>query len=559
MKEGLGADLILTGGKVITVDREFSIAAAVAVKGERILAVGADAEVRAWADAHTRAIDLAGRAVIPGFIDGHAHMDREGLKDVYPSLAGARSIDDVCARIAELARGTKPGEWIVTMPIGEPPYYWDVPGILAEKRFPDRFDLDRAAPDNPVYIRSIWGFWRHTLPLVSIANSAALALAGISRATPDPSPTVTLERDAAGEPTGIFIEETPIPIVELTLMRVAGGFTREQRIAALERSMRAYHAFGTTSVFEEHGIAGEVLAAYKALHATGALTMRCNLVFSPAWQAVAATPVELLLPTWAAWLGGRGMGDSKLRMGGLYTEIDDSVDSRLRAQASPYTGWSGFNYDHGLARDKLKAVLLAAAKNDIRAVAIWPDVLELFKEVDKEIPLAGRRWVFGHVSVLSEADIEAIQRMGLVLTTHTNRHILKEGHLWRERVGQARENDIVPLRRLVDAGIPFGLATDNVPVSMFHPIWHCVARPSRYVAGPVAPEQAITRAEALRAATHGGAHLTFEEDDKGTLEAGKLADLAVLSADPLTCAEEALKDIRAEITVVGGAVVYERK
>ena len=119
----------------------------------------------------TRAFDLKGRAVMPGLIDGHAHMDREALRNVFPSLGTVRSIKDIQDRIAELARGKKPGEWIVTMPIGDPPYYFDVPDILAEKRWPTRQELDAAAPNNPVYIRSIWGFWRGTLPIVSCANT----------------------------------------------------------------------------------------------------------------------------------------------------------------------------------------------------------------------------------------------------------------------------------------------------------------------------------------------------------------------------------------------------
>ena len=234
MTKGLGADLILRNARVITVDADFTVAGALAVLGERILAVGADTDVDALAGSATRFIDAGGKAVVPGLIDGHAHMDREGLKDVYPSLAGARSIDDVLARIESLAVQAAPGEWIVTMPVGDPPYYWDVPDILAERRFPNRWDLDTVAPDNPVYIRPIWGFWRHTLPLVSIANSRALEAAGITRATPDPSATVNIERDAAGEPTGVFIENTYIPIVELTLMRASGGFLPEDRGARAE-------------------------------------------------------------------------------------------------------------------------------------------------------------------------------------------------------------------------------------------------------------------------------------------------------------------------------------
>src|SRR5262249_27942594 len=174
-------DLILFNGRIVTLDSALRVAEAVAVTADRITEVGGSADLRRLAGADARLVDLKGRAVIPGLVDGHAHMDREGLKTLYPSLAGARSIDDVLQRIEALVKAAAPGDWIVTMPLGDPPYYFDVPGNLREKRFPTRRDLDRVAPRNPVYIRSIWGYWRHTLPLVSIANSDALRLAGITR------------------------------------------------------------------------------------------------------------------------------------------------------------------------------------------------------------------------------------------------------------------------------------------------------------------------------------------------------------------------------------------
>jgi predicted amidohydrolase YtcJ len=225
------ADLVLKNAKVITVDASFTIAQAIAIAADRIVAVGPDPAMAAHIAPGTRIIDLKGKAVIPGLIDGHAHMDREGLKGVYPSLGGLRSIRDIQGRIADLAQKAKPGEWIVTMPIGDPPYYWDVPESLAEKRWPTRHELDEAAPNNPVFIRSIWGFWRHTLPLVSCANTEALRRAGITRNTLSPVESVKIEKDASGEPTGVIMEWDYQPLAELTWFRQTGGFTR-QRIAA---------------------------------------------------------------------------------------------------------------------------------------------------------------------------------------------------------------------------------------------------------------------------------------------------------------------------------------
>src|SRR6516165_12796808 len=235
------ADLVLKNGKVLTVDASFTVAEAIAIAGDRIAAVGPDAAMAAHNAPSTRIIDLKGKTVVPGLVDGHAHMDREGLKGVYPSLAGTRSIRDIQTRLAELAAKAKPGEWIVTMPIGDPPYYWDVPESLVEKRWPTRQELDAAAPNNPVFIRPIWGFWRHTLPIVSCANTEALTRAGITRDTVPPVEMVKIEKDPNGDPTGVIVEFDYQPLVELTWFRQAGGFTRANGAVGLSSAAQAYH------------------------------------------------------------------------------------------------------------------------------------------------------------------------------------------------------------------------------------------------------------------------------------------------------------------------------
>ncbi len=221
-----GAERIFYNGKIITLDGASTICSAIATRGDRILATGNDDLVRTAAHPMTEMIDLGGKVVIPGLVDGHAHMDREGLKDVYPSLAGAKSIDDVLARIAELVKKAPRGAWIVTMPIGQPPSYWDVPDNLAERRWPTRHDLDLVAPENPVYIRPIWGFWRHKLPLVSIANSCALDRCGINRNTPPPAPSVTIEKDCIRRP------DRCVHRMDLHEHRRAHAHARSRRILA---------------------------------------------------------------------------------------------------------------------------------------------------------------------------------------------------------------------------------------------------------------------------------------------------------------------------------------
>ena len=551
------ADLILTNGKIITVDPAFTIAQAIAIAGDRIVAVGPDAAMAAMASPATRVVDLKGKAVIPGITDGHAHMDREALRNVFPALGPVRSIRDIQDRIAELARAKQPGEWIVTMPIGDPPYYFDVPESLAEKRWPTRQELDAAAPENPVFIRSIWGYWRGTFPLVSCANTEALRRAGVTRDTVSPVDTVKIEKDANGDPTGVFVEREMAPVAELIWFRQAAAFTPADRLRTLPQSARAYHAFGTTSVFEGHGASTELLRTYKQAHREGALTMRAALAFSPNWQAAGAAPLGPFVEAWAGWLGEPGFGNDWLKMSGLYVHAGREAADDVRARAAPYTGWAGFNSNHGLPREQAKQLLLHCAANDIRAVMIGSSNLDLYDEVDREIPLQGRRWVISHISTIPPRDIERFVRMGLVLTTHTNNYLYKGLHAQAQRLPPERHGEIVPLRSLLNAGVKVSLATDNVPVSPFLPIWQTVARTSYQTKERIGASEALSRADALRCATVGGAYLTFDENKKGSLEVGKLADVAVVSADPLVTEESSIPDTHSLMTMVGGRIVHE--
>jgi predicted amidohydrolase YtcJ len=557
--QGRIADVVLRNGKIITLDRSSRVVDSIAIAGDRILAVGPHAAMAAFTTPSTRVIDLRGKAVIPGLIDSHAHMDREGLKNVFPSLGHVGSIRDIQDRIRDLARQKAPGEWIVTMPIGDPPFYYDVPGALAEKRWPTRQELDAAAPNNPVFIRSIWGFWRSTPPLVACANTEALKRAGITRNTVSPLPELTIEKDANGDPTGVFSENGMQPTAELIWFRKPTEFSRADRARGLPIAARAYHAFGTTSVFEGHGAANELLRAYKDARRDGTLTMRAGLVFSPDWKTAGTARLESLIENWSGLIGEPASGDDWLKLTGIYANIGRQPGDDVRATASPYTGWAGFNYDTGLPRERLKEVLIQYARNDIRAVlnSNGAGAVDLLDEVDREVPLKGRRWVLIHISVLSPRDIERIVRMGLVLTSHTNSNIYKEGHTVQARLPRERQRENTPLRDLIDAGVKVGLITDNAPITLFWPIWQSVARLSRVTNERIAPEQAITRMEALRCATVNGAYLTFDEDRKGSLEPGKLADLAVLSADPLTVPESAIRDITADMTMVGGKIVHQ--
>jgi predicted amidohydrolase YtcJ len=432
-----------------------------------------------------------------------------------------------------------------------------VPGILAEKRWPTRQELDEAAPNNPVYIRSIWGYWRGTLPLVSIANTQALGLAGITRDTASPVETLTIEKDERGDPNGVFVEQEMQPIAELIWFREPTRFTHDMRVRALPESARLYHGFGTTSIFEGHGAANELMRVYKQCLQDGMLTMRATLAFSPNWMAAGNAPRLRFVDSWAGWIADPGFGNDWLKMSGCYCSIGHMPAEELRASAAPYTGWAGFNYANSLPREQLKEVLIRFAANGVRAVMNGPQVLDLYEEVDRVVPLNGKRWVIAHIGTFTNHDIERIARMGLVLTTHTNNYLYKGLHTQARRLPPERHEEIVPLKTLLDAGVKVSLATDNVPISLWLPVWQTIARESFQTKERVAPAQALSRAEALRCATTHGAYLTFDEDRKGTLEAGKFADLAVLSADPLTVEERGIADIKSLMTMVGGGIVHD--
>jgi hypothetical protein len=547
-------DLLIRNARVITCDGDFTIADAIALKDGRIDAVG-PAEVIA-AQTH-RVIDAGGRAVIPGMIDGHAHLDREGLKAVFPSLADCRSIDDILQRIEALVADAEPGQWIVTMPIGEPPYYFGVPENLKEARYPTRHDLDRVSPNNPVYIRPIWGYWRHSLPITSVANTKALEAAGLDRTPSDLPGIVEFETDPGGALNGIIHEHSYMPIAELVWFSAMPRFAHDDRVQGIKAAMRAYNATGTTSVFEEHGCAQELINAWRAVNAAGEATVRGSLVYSPSWHFADQGGFAAALERWSGWLGGmQGSGDDWLRVCGVFADFGVTPENMMRSRAAPYTGWAGFNYDSGLARENMVDFLVAAAENNIRVSAIWMDFLEYFEQANARTSIADKRWIIGHLGRATEDQIKTIADLGIAMSAHTNRYVYKHGHLIRDEIGRDQENTIAPLKSAVDAGIHLALSTDNVPTSLWYPVWQAVTRYNMYIDAPIAPDQALSREQALRAATIEGAWLTGDEKIKGSLEVGKLADLAILSDDPLTCPEHRIKDITAEMTLVGGHIVH---
>jgi predicted amidohydrolase YtcJ len=551
----IAADWILDRGRIRTLDPRRPVVAALAVAGGRVAAIGTRGDMRPWRDRRTRVLDLRGATVVPGLVDTHAHLDREGLKSVFPSLAHCRSIADIQAVVRRLAARTPKGQWIVTMPVGSPPFYQDAPGGLAENRWPTRHDLDAAAPEHPVYVRGIWGYWNKP-PVHSVASSAALRAAGVTRATVPP-PGVEIARDAAGEPTGLFVEHNLVQVLEFTLMRAAPRFTPAQRLAALEESQRRYAARGVTAVYEGHGVAPEVLGAYRAAREAGTLRLRATLAVSPTWPG--PTEAARALPELAAWAGGRGLGDERLRVQGLCLHYGGDPDvARILHAGQPYTGWAGFvesaNSPEAYAQQAALAARLGLRVNTL-VTRCLPEVLEAWEKIAAERPLAPLRWVLVHLAAATPDQLARIRRLGAVATTNPISYLWRSGAAEVARVGGAGDT-LLPHRSLARLRIPFGLATDNKPADPWLAFNAVVARRDMASGAPLGARERLSRAQALRALTVGGAWITFDETARGRLSPGYAADLAVLEHDPLTAPLEALAGQTARLTMVAGEVVH---
>jgi predicted amidohydrolase YtcJ len=554
------ATLVLRHGKIVTVDRHGTIAEAVAIDDDTILHVGSSAEMQPFIGPETRVIELGGACVIPGLIDAHAHMDREGLRDLFPSLAGAQSVREVVDIIAREVAAKSPGEWLVTGPLGTPPYHFDVAEMLAENRVPTRWDLDAVAPHHPVYIQAIWGYWGWP-PLVSVLNSQALELCGISRQTQPPWEGVEIRQDGHGEPTGIILEHNFVPTVEFTLLQQTPRFTIAQRIEGLRLSMQRFNAAGTTSIYEGHGIDPDLMLAYKRLWAKGAMTVRAHLLFTP--PSKSASEFREQIEDWARVASGGGIGDEWLRVGGMCFQLSgDRTVAELRRQAKPYTSWAG-HYHDPVTPAELRELAVIAAQNELRVcvladqIANVDAVLAAFEEADRQARIRDKRYVIQHLQFATPHQLERMKALGLVIGVHPNNHIWKRGKRHLTAEGRQQIDRVTPMRDLIDWDIPVTIETDGSPIELLHALWVLLARRERETGEVIAPHQRVSREEALRAATLNGAYLTFEEEKKGSIEAGKWADLVVLEDDLLRLPEDRIRDLAIRMTIVGGRPVYE--
>ena len=551
------ADRILLGN-VITLDPTSSRGEAIAIAANRILAVGRHDDILKLKSSETEIEDFGSATIMPGFNDAHAHLTAVGLKTLRPTLQGARSIADVLERVRALAAETPKGEWIVTMPVGEPPYYFEGPSILAERRMPNRFELDQAAPDHPVYLSMAGGYWGQ-MPLYAAMNSRGLALNGVDRNTVPRADGVQIERDANGEPTGIFMEKNFASVTDLDLLKNVPYFQPNDRVTALRRAMKLVHAKGTTSVYEGHGSVPDVIAAFRTLRETGELTVRAALCAAASWNDEA--DAEAVMRDHLAYASGNGIGDDMLRISGVFLpSYGTTKNNHLYDGNRANLGWSDYNRATNNV-DAFERLCRIAHKYNLRVNTVVSDrlhdVVPALQRLARDCPLTGRRWVMEHISKASMPNLAALRELGVGATLIPANYVWKTGHIFAD-TPEAPIELLSPAKALVELGVPVAAATDGTPHDPLVIMWSMVTRLVRETGKVAGPGGCLTNEAALRLLTMAGAWFTFEEAVKGPLSPGYYADLAVMANDPLLAHGEAIMDNTCLATMVGGRWVHRR-
>lgn len=529
-------DLILRNGKIVTVDRAFSIKQAVAVRGGRIITVGTDRDMRPLTGPATRVIDLGGRTVIPGLIDSHIHATEAGLRwDAELHWEMTRTLADGMRQIAAATQAKPAGSWIV---VGGG---W-VPTQFAERRFPSRAELDAIAPRHPVYIQY--------LRQGALLNSAALDALGIQPKTPDPAGGKFERNPASGELTGWL---QGVSAWEYAFQKIPGANLIQLR-ASLANCFRELNRLGLTSIGDVQST--EVTFAHRRLLAdmarTGELTLRVNFFAAPdpngdALEQIKALSAEVQqlpqsdLYRFVGFAGPlvRGIADDDMTADSKSIKMDPEAKEKLRRTVR-FFAETGLNFHLQATQDSAARQLL--------------DVLE---EVQTVTPFARQRIAFAPMEGATAETIARIKKLGGAISVQDRLALTGERKVELWGVEQAR--NAPALRTMIDSGVRLGAGSDGFRSSSYSPmlsLWWLIT--GKTVAGSVirSKSQNLTRPEALRLYTMGSAWLTFDDGRKGSIEPEKLADMVVLNADYLTVPEDQIRFLESLLTIVGGRVVY---
>ena len=525
---GQSADTLLVNGKILTADAAFSIREAVAVRDGKISATGTTAEMRRLAGAKTRVIDLQGRTVIPGLIDSHMHAIRAALSFATEvNWIGASSLSEALNRIRDAAHNMKPGSWLIVAG------GWNVQQFK-ENRRPTQAELVEAAPNNPVYVQLGYG-WAVLSPLafkaLNITSDADLPAHG------------KLERDAGGHLTGA-VSGGQDAIIALFDRLPLPNF--QQQVEGTKKFFRELNRLGLTGVGDPGGnnITPESYEAIFKVWRDGQLTIRvayslCGM--TPGKEFEEYQSLLQLLPM--------GFGDDMLRFNGLGERVTWAMNNN--------------NKPTDEEKEKYYKIVKWAAQHGMSVTMHWANdasagqLLGIFERVNQEVPISKLRWSIAHLNDASPATLRRMKALGVGWTVQDAMYF--GGEQFREQRGADAARRAPPVVTAKEIGVTMGAGTDAHRVASYNPFtalqWFL---DGKTVGGKAlrGPEETPSRAEALRLYTQGSAWFSHDENKRGSLEAGKLADLAVLSKDYMTAPVDQIGGIESLLTMVGGKIVY---
>ncbi|HXB18241.1 MAG TPA: amidohydrolase [Steroidobacteraceae bacterium] len=529
------ADLIVTHANIYTVDRQHPRAEAVAVIGERIVAVGSRAEIDSWRGPATRVIDAHGRLLLPGFNDSHVHFTDGGAALAEVQLNDAGSVEELRHRLATQVARTARGEWILG---GD----WDETK-WSPRQQPTAALIDDVTRDVPVFISRYDGHQ-------GLANSAAMRLAGISTGTADVAGGVIV-RDETGAPTGIFKDAA-----QELLFKVIPPRSHEQRLAAARRALAYAASVGVTSV-QHMSVEFADVEVYSELLEKGELTTRIYCApLETEWQAQARVGMR------------RAWGSPYLRLGAVKGFADGSIGSRTAALLKPYSDepdnrgiLSAEMHPPEAMRERLMQADAAGLQLRVHAIGdrAISMVLDMFEAIEKANGYHDQRMTIEHAQHTAPDDLERFARLHVIASMQPY-HAIDDGRWVEARIGHERARTSYAWRSLLDHGVTLAFGTDwyVAPLNPLLGLYAAVTRATLDGKNPQGwiPEQRITLAEAVEAYTLGSAFAEFQEKEKGSITAGKLADMVILSDDIFAIKSEAIRNVKVETTIVGGRLVY---
>jgi len=522
------ADTVLLNGKVLTVDNQFSIREAIAIRDGHIAAVGNSNDVRKLAGPTSRVIDLQGRTVIPGLIDSHMHAIRAATTfSTEVNWIGAPSLTEAMRRVHEAAATMKPGSWLIVAG------GWNEQQFQ-EKRRPTQAELVAAAPNNPVYIQLGYGW--------AVMTPAGLKALNIT-SDADLPPNAKLDRDASGQPTGgITGSQTGI----VALFDKLPKPTFDEQVEGTKKFFRELNRLGLTGVGDPGGnnVTPETYQALFKVWRDHELTIRiaysiCG--FTPGSEFEEYKAFTQMLPM--------GFGDELLRFNGIGERITWAMNNNEKPTDAE--------------KQKYYEIVKWAAENRMSLTMHWMNdrsvdqLLTIFERVNREVPIADLRWSIAHLNDASPETLRRMKALGMGWTVQDEMYFAGENFV-RQRGPEAARR-VPPVETAKELGVVVGAGTDAHRVASYNPFtalqWFL---DGKTVGGKAlrGPEETPSRAEALRLYTLGSAWFSHDENKRGSLEAGKLADLAVLSKDYMTAPVDQVGGIESMLTMVGGKVVY---